>query len=54
MKAKVIACVMIEKYTPLMRERKAKKPNTKASTPGTNTTSAMQYQKLSVIDQYHG
>ena len=34
--AKVIACVMIEKYTPLMRERKAKKPNTKASRPGTS------------------
>ena len=39
--AKVIACVMIEKYTPLMRERKAKKPNTKASRPGTSTTSAI-------------
>ena len=35
--AKVSACVMIEKYTPLMRERKAKKPNTKASRPGTST-----------------
>ena len=34
--AKVIACVMIEKYTPLMRERKAKKPNTNASSPGTS------------------
>ena len=39
--AKVIACVMIEKYTPLMRERKAKKPNTNASSPGTSTTSSI-------------
>ena len=39
--AKVIAWVMIEKYTPLMRERKAKKPNTKASRPGASTTSAI-------------
>ena len=33
------------KYTPLMRERKAKKPNTKASRPGTSTTSSAAYQK---------
>src|ERR1051325_7138672 len=36
--AYVIACVMIEKYTPLMRERKAKKPNTKATIAGTAPT----------------
>jgi hypothetical protein len=38
--AKVSACVMIEKYTPLMRERKAKKPNTKASSPAPAAPSA--------------
>ena len=46
MKAKVSACVMIEKYTPLMRERNAKKPNTNASSPGTSTTSGSAYQKM--------
>ena len=46
--AKVIACVMIEKYTPLMRERKAKKPNTKASSPGTSTTSSICATKESL------
>ena len=40
MKAKVSAWVMMEKYTPLMRERNAKKPKTKASIPGTSTTSS--------------
>src|SRR5436853_6206193 len=52
--AYVSACVMIEKYTPLMRERNAKKPNTNASTPGTSTTSSAQYQKWSVKLQYQG
>ncbi len=45
MKAKVIAWVMIEKYTPLMRERKAKKPNTSASSPGARITSAALQRK---------
>jgi hypothetical protein len=38
--ANVSACVMIDRYTPLTRERNAKKPNTQASTAGTSTTSA--------------
>ena len=54
MKANVIAWVMIEKYTPLMRERKAKKPNTNASTPGTSTTSASAHRKWSVPAHCHG
>ena len=29
---------MIDKYTPVTRERKASQPKTKASNPGTNTT----------------
>ena len=32
---------MIEKYTPLMRERKANQPNTNATPPGTSTTSSI-------------
>src|SRR6476660_9963964 len=52
--AYVSACVMIEKYTPLIRERNAKKPNTNASTPGNSTTSSAQYQKWSVKVQYQG
>ena len=54
MKAKVSAWVMMEKYTPLMRERNAKNPNTKARIPGTSTTSSAEYQKCSVNDQYQG
>ena len=48
------ACVMIEKYTPLMRERKAKKPNTNASRPGTSTTSSNVATKLSLRAQCQG
>src|SRR4029453_19460862 len=54
MNAYVSACVMIEKYTPLMRERNAKKPNTNARMPGTSTTSSAAYQKGSVKLQYQG
>ena len=54
MPAKVSAWVMIEKYTPLIRERKAKKPKTKASTPGTSTTRHMAQRKLDVPYQYQG
>src|SRR5215470_11425951 len=54
MKAKVSACVMMEKYTPFTRERNAKNPKTKASSPGASTTSSAEYQKWSVNDQYHG
>ena len=52
--AKVMACVMIEKYTPLMRERKAKKPNTKAIRPGTATISTSVAMKLSLKVQCQG
>ncbi len=38
MPAKVSACVMMEKYTPLMRERNANQPNTPETTAGTATT----------------
>src|SRR5690606_33710607 len=54
MPAKVSAWVMIEKYTPLIRERKAKKPNTKASKPGASTTRHMPQRKLEVPYQYQG
>lgn len=54
MAAKVRACVMIEKYTPLMRERKAKKPNTKAIRPGTATISTKVAMKLSLKVQCQG
>src|SRR5258706_7688690 len=54
MNANVIACVMIEKYTPLMRERNAKKPNTSASSAGTRITSATHHRKLSELVQYQG
>ena len=45
---------MIEKYTPLIRERKAKKPNTSASKPGASTTRHMAQRKLLVPVQYQG
>src|ERR1700753_3818693 len=52
--ANVSACVMIEKYTPLMRERNAKKPNTSASTPGTSSAISAANAKLSKPCQYQG
>jgi len=45
---------MIEKYTPLMRLRKAKKPKTSASSPGTSTTIAIWNRKLSEKVQAQG
>ncbi len=54
MPAKVSAWVMIEKYTPLIRERKAKKPNTRASRPGASTTRHRAQRKLLVPYQYQG
>ncbi len=45
---------MIEKYTPLIRERKAKKPNTSASRPGASTTRHSAQRKLEVPYQYQG
>ncbi|MNR29200.1 hypothetical protein D3C85_1465740 [compost metagenome] len=45
---------MIEKYTPLIRERKAKKPNTNASRPGASTTRHRAQIKLLVPVQYQG
>src|SRR5471032_501233 len=52
--ANVRAWVMIEKYTPLIRERKAKNPNTIANKPGANTTRHMAQRKWLVPVQYHG
>ena len=45
---------MMEKYTPLMRERKANQPNTKASRPGTRITSSIWAMKLSDSAQVQG
>ena len=52
--AKVSACVMIEKYTPLMRERKANQPNTKATAAGTSTMRISVAAKLSDSSQCQG
>jgi len=49
-----MACVMMEKYTPLMRERNANQPNTSASSPGTATTSTSVAMKLSDSAQCQG
>ncbi|MNY83835.1 hypothetical protein D3C86_2268900 [compost metagenome] len=38
----------------MIRERKAKKPNTKASNPGASTTRHMAQRKLLVPVQYQG
>ncbi len=45
---------MIDRYTPVTRERKASQPNTNASNPGTNTTIASANQNVSKPCQYHG
>src|SRR5437762_10523115 len=45
--ANVSACVMIDRYTPVTRLRKANQPNTKASAPGTSSTMMAAYQKWS-------
>ncbi len=45
---------MMEKYTPLMRERKAKKPKMKASRPGAATARNSAQAKCSVPTQYQG
>ena len=42
----VSACVRMEKYTPLIRERNARKPNTRPRTPGSSTTIASAKGKL--------
>jgi hypothetical protein len=52
--ANVMAWVMMEKYTPLMRERNAKKPNTSATMPGASTISASVATKLSLSIQCQG
>ena len=52
--AKVMACVMMEKYTPLMRERNAKNPNTSATRPGTATMKISVAKKLSLKVQCQG
>ncbi len=45
---------MIEKYTPLMRERKANQPNTKATSPGSATTRNSAHSRESEPAQYQG
>ncbi|MCY1432459.1 hypothetical protein D9M71_484590 [compost metagenome] len=52
--AKVRAWVMIEKYTPLIRDRKAKKPNTRASNPGASIARHKAQRKCWVPAQYQG
>ena len=54
MAANVMAWVMMEKYTPLIRERNAKKPNTSATSPGAATTRNSVAKKLSDRAQCHG
>ena len=46
--AYVSAWVMIEKYTPRMRERKARKPNTRASSEGTSNAAAQANVRASI------
>ena len=52
--AKVMAWVIIEKYTPLIFERKAKKPKIKATKAGTDKTKIIAQAKCSVPTQYQG
>ncbi len=52
--ANVSACVMMEKYTPFTRERKAKKPKTNARIPGTRTTSNAHHQNWSEFHHCQG
>src|SRR5690606_12701077 len=52
--AKVMAWVMIEKYTPLIFERKAKYTKIKAISPGTRITKVSDHKICSVPTQYHG
>ena len=44
-RAYVSAWVMIERYTPVTRDRKANHPNTSASRPGTSATMASAIEK---------
>src|ERR1700761_6199073 len=52
--AYVRAWVMIDRYTPVTRERNASQPNTIASTPGTSMTMAAANQKWLKPYQYQG
>jgi hypothetical protein len=54
MSAYVIAWVMIERYTPVTRERKASQPKTTASRPGTKITIAAAQAKWSNPHQNQG
>ena len=45
---------MMERYTPETRLRKARKPNTSASTPGTSMAMMMANQAMSKPCQYQG
>ena len=45
---------MIDRYTPVTRERNASQPNTRASTPGTSTTMIIAKGNQLKPYQYHG
>ena len=45
---------MIDRYTPVTRDRNASQPNTSASRPGTMTTMAIAHQKWLNPVQNHG
>ncbi len=45
---------MIERYTPVTRERKANQPKTRASRPGISMTISAANPKCSNPCQYHG
>ena len=52
--AKVMACVRIDRYTPVTRLRNASQPKTSASTPGTAMTNMSWIKRLSAKAQMGG
>ena len=53
-RAKVIAWVMIDRYTPVTRLRKVSQPTISASAPGTSTIMIAANQNMSKPCQYQG
>ena len=49
-----MACVRIDRYTPVTRLRNASQPKTNANSPGTSTTKASCSTKLSAKAQISG
>ncbi|CKZ91439.1 Uncharacterised protein [Mycobacterium tuberculosis] len=45
---------MMERYTPVTRERNASQPKQKAKSPGTSSTISAANQNMSKPYQYHG